>query len=84
MAQLCTHHDSGAKLFAHLDDCYLWIKLQYLLQTIADNTAATRSVNLALQSIKTQVWLASCRDHIPHEFQDKVTLTLSCLVHLVQ
>ena len=79
MAQLCTHHDSGAKLFAYLDDWYLWIKPQYLLQTIPDITAATRSVNLALQSTKTQVWKGSCQDPIPPEFQDKVTLTLSCL-----
>ena len=55
MAQLCTHYDSGAKLFAYLDDWYLWIKPQFLLQTIAVITAATRSVNLALQSTKTQV-----------------------------
>ena len=76
MAQLCTLYDSGAKLFAYLDDWYLWIKPQYLLQTI---TAATRSVNLALQSTKTQVWKGSCQDPVPPEFQDKVTLTLSCL-----
>ena len=79
MAQLCTHYDSGAKLFAYLDDWYLWIKPQCLLQTIAVITAATRSVNLALQSTKTQVWKGSCQDPIPPEFQDKVTLTLSCL-----
>ena len=78
-AQLCTHYDSGAKLFAYLDDWYLWIKPQYLLQTIAAITTATRSVNLALQSTKTQVWKGSCQDPIPPEFQDKVTLTLSCL-----
>ena len=47
MAQLCTLYDSGAKLFAYLDDWYLWIKPQYLLQTIVIITAATRSVNLA-------------------------------------
>ena len=79
MAQLCTHHDSGAKLFAYLDDWYLWIKPQCHLQTIAVITAATRSVNLALQSTKTQVWKGSCQHPIPPEFQDKVTLTLSCL-----
>ena len=79
MAQLCTHYDSGAKLFTYLDDWYLWIKPQCLLQTIAVITAATRSVNLALQSTKTQVWKGSCQDPIPPEFQDKVTLTLSCL-----
>ena len=70
---------SFAKLFAYLDDWYLWIKPQYLLQTIAVFTAATRSVNLAAQSTKTQVWKGSCQDPIPPEFQDKVTLTLSCL-----
>ena len=77
MAQFCTHHDSGAKLFAYLDDWYLWIKPQCLLQTIAVITAATRAVNLAPQSTKTQVWQGSCQDPIPPEFQDKVTLTLS-------
>ena len=77
--QLCTHYDPGAKLFAYLDDWYLWIKPQCLLQTIAVITAATRSVNLALQSTKTQVWKGSCQHPIPPEFQDKVTLTLSCL-----
>ena len=79
MAQLCTHYDSGAKLFANLDDWYLWIKPQCLVQTIAVITAATRSVNLALQSTKTQVWNGCCQDPIPPEFQHKVTLTLSCL-----
>ena len=79
MAELCPLYDSGAKLFAHLDDWYLWIKPQYLLQTIAVITAATRSVNLALQSTKTQVWKGSCQDPVPPEFQDKVTFTLSCL-----
>ena len=79
MTELCTLYDPGAQLFAYLDDWYLWIKPQCLLQTIAVITAATRSVNLALQSTKTQVWTGSCQDPIPPEFQDKVTLTLSCL-----
>ena len=79
VAQICTHYDSRAKFFAYLDDWHLWIKPQYLLQTIADITVATRSVNLALQSTKTQVWKGSCQDPIPPEFQDKVALTLSCL-----
>ena len=55
LAELCTHYDSGAKLFAYLDDWYLWIKPQFLLQTVAIITVATRSVNLALQSTKTGV-----------------------------
>ena len=68
-----------SSLCVYLDDWYLWIKPQCLLQIIAVITAATRSVNLALQSTKTQVWKGSCQDPIPPEFQDKVTLTLSCL-----
>ena len=72
MAQLCTHYDSGAKIFAYLDDWYLWIKPQFLLQTIAVNTAATRSVNLALQSTKTQVWKGSCQD--PFHLSSKTKL----------
>ena len=79
LANICTQYDSGAKLFAYLDDWQLWIKPQYLLQTIAIITVATRSVNLALQVTKTQVWRASCQDPSPPEFQDKVALTLSCL-----
>ena len=79
MADICRLHDPGAKLFAYLDDWYLWIKPQYLLQTVAIITVATRSVNLDLQSTKTQVWKGSCQDPSPPEFQDKVTLTLSCL-----
>ena len=84
MAQLCAQYDSGAKLVTYMDDWYLWIKPQYLLQTIAIITAATRSVNLALQSTKTQVWKSSCQDPTPPGFQEKVTLTLSCLGGHVQ
>ena len=79
MTELCTLYDSGAQLFAHLDDWYLWIKPQCLLQTMSVITAATRSVSLALQSTKTKFWKGSCQDPIPLEFQDNVTLTLSCL-----
>ena len=79
LAELRTHYDSGVEIFAYLDDWCLWIKPQCLLQTIAVITAATRSVNLAVESTKTQVWRASCQDPNPPEFQDKVTLTLSCL-----
>ena len=39
----------GAKLFAYLDDWYLWIKPQHLLETLAFLATATRSVNLELQ-----------------------------------
>ena len=79
MSELCNLYDPGAQLFAYLDDWYLWIKPHCLLQTIAVITAAIISVNLALQTTKTQIWKGSCQDPIPLEFQDKVTLTLGCL-----
>ena len=78
MTELCNLYDPGAQLFTYLDDWYLWVKPQCLLQTIAVITAATSSVNLALQTTKTQIWRGSCQDPIPLEFQDKVTITLSC------
>ena len=62
LADICRLHDSGTKLFAYLDDGYVWIKPQYLLQTFALMAAATRSVNLELQHSKIQVWRASCQD----------------------
>ena len=76
MAQLCTLYDSCANFFAYLDDLYLWIKPQFFFRQLPD---ATKSVNLAPQSTKTQMWKSSCQDPIPPEFQDKVTLTLNCL-----
>ena len=72
-AELCSHYDSGAKLFAYLDDWYLWIKPQCLLQTIAVITAATRLVNLALHFIKTQVWKRLLPG--PHHLSSKTRLT---------
>ena len=35
LADIRRLHDSGAKLFAYLDDWYLWIKPEYLLLTLA-------------------------------------------------
>ena len=78
LADICRQHDPGAKLFASLDDWYLWIKPQYLLQTFALKAAATRSVNFALQSTKTQVWRASCQGAIPPELRTRQGHTLSC------
>ena len=69
MTELCNLCDPEAQLFAYLDDWYLRIKPHCLLQTIAVVTAATSSVNLALQTTKTQIWKGSCQDPIPLEFQ---------------
>ena len=79
LADICRLHDPGAKLFAYLDDWYVWIKPQYLLQTFVLIAAATRSVNLELQPSKIQLWRASCQDPITAELQDKIKLSLSCL-----
>ena len=53
--------------------------LSHLLRLPVSHQQATRSVNLALQPSKVQIWRASCQDPIPAELQDKVRLTLSCL-----
>ena len=79
LADIRRLHDAGAKLFAYPDDWYLLIKPQYLLQTFALMTTATRSVNLEPQPSKIQVCRASSPDPIPPELQDKVKLTLSSL-----
>ena len=79
MTELCNLYDPGAQLFAYLDNWYLWIKSHCFLQTIAVITTAPSSVNLALHITKTQIWKGSCQDPINLEFQEKVTLLLSCL-----
>ena len=79
LADICTQHDSGAQLFAFLDDWYLWIKPHCPLDIFALITAATRSVNFEPQPSEIQVWRASCQDPVPHELLDKVKITLSCL-----
>ena len=75
LADLCRQLDRGAKLFVFLNDWYLWIKPQQIIETFALMAVATRSVNLELQPSKIQVWRASCQDPIPPELQD----SLSCL-----
>ena len=68
MAQLCTHHDSGVKLFAFLDDWYLWIY-----------HSSHKTSQPCFTVHQTQVWEGSFKNPTPPEFQDKVTLTPSCL-----
>ena len=65
----------ASKLFAYLDDWYLWIKPQYLTDALVLISSATRSVNLDLQPSKIQVWRASCPDPIPQELLDRVIST---------
>ena len=62
--QLLTQYSVQSwRSFAHITthDWYLWIKPQYLLQTIAAITAATRSVNLALQTTRHKCGKALAR-----------------------
>ena len=80
MAELCTLYDSGAQLFAYLDDWYLWIKPQCLPQTIAVITQPLPDQSVLLYNPpEHKSGKAPAKDPIPLEFQDKVTLTLSCL-----
>ena len=57
------------------------LHVRVLCSTVLEDlvTTATKSVNVALQATKTQVWKGSCQDPIAPEFQDKVTHTISCL-----
>ena len=80
MSELCNLYDSGAQLFAYLDDWYLWIKPHCLPQTTAVMTGQLPVQSILLYSPqKHKSVKGSCQEPIPLEFQDKVTLTLSCL-----
>ena len=71
--------DDGAKLWAYLDDWYIWIKPQHIPAAIELASSATRTINLELQPTKIQIWIASCESPFPPAFQDKAKSTLKCL-----
>ena len=71
--------DDGAKLWAYLDDWYIWIKPQHITEAIKLISTATQTINLELQPTKIQIWTASCHSPIPPAFQDKTKSTLKCL-----
>ena len=71
--------DSGAKLWAYLDDWYIWIEPRHITEAIELISTATRTINLELQPNKIQIWTATCNSPIPPAFQDKAKSTLKCL-----
>ena len=71
--------DDGAKLWAHLDDWYIWIKPQHITEAIELISTATRTINLELQPTKIHIFTATCNSPIPPAFQDKAKSTLKCL-----
>ena len=71
--------DSGAKLWAYLDDWYIWIKPQHMPAAIDLISGATRTINLELQPTKIQIWTASCNSPIPPAFLHKAQPSLKCL-----
>ena len=71
--------DSGAKLWAYLNDWYIWIKPQHIPAAIKPITNATLTINLELQPTKIQIWTASCTSPIPPDYLDKAKSTLKCL-----
>ena len=79
LAETRSKLDDGAKLWAYLDDWYIWIKPQNITEAIELISTATRTINLELQPTKIQIWTASCNSPIPPAFQDKAKSTLKCL-----
>ena len=79
LAETRSKLDDGAKLWAYLDDWYIWIKPQHITEAIGLISTATRTINLELQPTKIQIWTASCNSPIPPAFQDKAKSTLKCL-----
>ena len=79
LSQTKSKLDDGAKLWAYLDDWYIWIKPQHITEAIELISTSTRSINLELQPTKVQIWTASCTSPIPAAFQDKAKSTLKCL-----
>ena len=71
--------DEGAKLWAYLDDWYIWIKPRHITEAIELISTATRTINLELQPTKIQIWTATCNSPIPPAFQDKAKSTPKCL-----
>ena len=71
--------DSGTRLWAYLDDWYIWINPQCIPARI-DLASATRTINLELQPSQIQIWTASCTGPIPSAYQDKAKSTLKCLL----
>ena len=79
LAETKSRLDDGAKLWAYLDDWYIWIKSQHITQAIELISTTTRSINLELQPTKIQIWTASCNSPISPALQDKAKSTLKCL-----
>ena len=72
--------DRGAKLWAYLDDRYIWLKPQHIPEATDLISGATRTINLALlQPTKVPIWTASCTNPTPPVFLDKAKPTLKCL-----
>ena len=71
--------DRGVKLWAYLDDWYIWITHQHIPAAIGLASSATRTINLELQPTKIQICAASRTSSIPAGFLDKAKPTLKCL-----
>ena len=71
--------DNGAKLWAYLDDWYIWINPQHIPAAIELVANATLTINLVLQPTKILIWTASCTSPIPLDYLDKSKPTLKCL-----
>ena len=79
LAETRSKLDDEAKLWAYLDDWYIWIKPQHITEAVELISTATWPIDLELQPTKIQIWLATCDSPIPPAFQDKTKPTLKCL-----
>ena len=75
LAETRSKLDDGAKLWACLDEWYVWIKPRHIPAAVELIANATRTINLELQPTKIQIWTASCNSPIPPAFQDRAKPT---------
>ena len=80
MAELCTLYDPGApttlclpRRLVPVDQARIASYRQLLLSQLLPDQSI-----LLCSPPKHKIWKGSCQDPVPPEFQDKVTLTLSC------
>ena len=71
--------DRGVKLWAHLDDWYIWITHQQIPAAIGLASSVTRTINLELQPTRIQISTASCTSSIPAGFLDKCLVISSSM-----
>lgn len=71
--------DPEAFMMTYLDDWYLWVLPEHIKAAASAIAHATGSIELQLQSGKTQIWVGNCNNTLDSDLQQFVTAMLSCL-----